>query len=100
MLDNTEVKLPINDRNGLTPIPVLSPITASAADSGSDQTPDGGTYLNEYNLLNQWYTEVPRDMFVQRGLRHYASSEADLENIRQLLFDALREFEDFPYDVN
>lgn len=51
--------------------------------------------VQDYKRLVKWYNEEPSDLLIQRVKRHFASSETDIENMRQLLYYALKEFEEY-----
>ena len=57
--------------------------------------------VEEYRSLVRYYREMPKDMCVQQILRDYASSECDLERIRDQYFYHLKQTKsDFPYGQN
>ena len=57
-------------------------------------------FFTEYNRLVQWYQELPSGMFISKLICEYRSSEPDLEATRQLFYEAVKSYEDFPYGLN
>lgn len=64
----------------------------------SDNVKDD-TFLNVYTKLATWYRDLPEDMFISRLVREN-ETETALNETRQLLFDALKAYDDFPFDLN
>lgn len=99
--DCTEVKVPITPGGGrisnsmVTTAP-LSPGTEPKPISKSSDEQDG-QYLKEFNKLRKMYLDFPTDMFVANVIREYASSEPDLEYTRSLLFESLKDIDEFTY---
>lgn len=54
----------------------------------------------EYNKLSKLFHDLPTDLFVPRILKDYSSCETTLAHIRLMLFDTLREIDDFPYGAD
>lgn len=91
--ENTEVKIPVQtidefDING-------EPSYTNSGECESDEQ-----YLEDYDRLSALYRQHPTDTFVHTVLRIYASDEEKLDSIRLLFFSALRENDDFPYNIN
>ena len=55
--------------------------------------------LKNYQILESLFRELPGVLFVDRVLKEYVSSEPDLGRIRAMLFDILREDDDFPFGL-
>ena len=55
-------------------------------------------FLNVYTTLISWCRDLPEGMFISRLLRDI-ESENTLEETRQLFFDALKPFDDFPFGL-
>ena len=83
--DNTEIKVPINVKMGSS----YDCSVNSAADSD----------LREFHRLEILFRELPCVLFVDRVLRDYSASESDLEHTRAMLFDTVREDDDFPFGL-
>lgn len=75
-----------------------------------NQVPDDGEYEQqvyeqdtEYqeilNKLHELFKGLPREMFVNRLLLNEASCEVTLDKYRSVLFEGLKESEDFPYGL-
>ncbi|MCG7879660.1 MAG: hypothetical protein N0C90_25530 [Candidatus Thiodiazotropha endolucinida] len=60
-----------------------------------EQQPEHLLYLR----LQIIFRSLPRDMFINRILKTVSSSEPDLESHRAMLFDLIKECEDFPYGL-
>lgn len=59
---------------------------------------EGFQILEEYRSIVQLFREFPKDMFITQILQDYASSESDLERIRNEYFRHLKSLhQDFPY---
>lgn len=56
-------------------------------------------FLNVYTKLVSWFRDLPEGMFISRLLREN-ESDNELYQTRQLLFDALKAYDDFPFDLN
>lgn len=93
--DNTEVKVPVNVRSSIAGNEGETIIEASFS-CGQDQPHKD---VLEYNRLSNLYKELPCELFVSRLLRDYASCENRLDSIRHMLFDIIRECDDFPYGL-
>ena len=52
-----------------------------------------------FDKLKELFKGLPREMFVNRVLLNEASCEATLEQHRSILFEELKEVEDFPYGL-
>lgn len=83
--DNTEVKVLFNE-------PKNDELNVS--DIVKDDT-----FLNVYTKLATWYRDLPEGMFISRLVREN-ETETALYETRQLLFDALKAYDDFPFDLN
>ena len=53
-----------------------------------------------YNKLSKLYPDLSRDMFVVRVISDFNSSESSLEETRLILFNSLKETDDFPFDAD
>jgi len=89
--DNTEVKVPIE--------------VASSGDSvincaQNDQDDNGSADILEYNRLAKLFSDIPSDLFIPHILKDYASCEQKLMNTRDLLFNSIRSYDDFPYSFD
>lgn len=54
----------------------------------------------EYNRLSKLFHDLPTELFVTRILKEYSSCETTLGHICLVLFDTLREMDDFPYGTD
>ena len=52
-----------------------------------------------YARLQTLFRGLPKEMFINRVLHSVAFSESDLESHRSMLFDLIKECEDFPYGL-
>ena len=114
--ENTEVKVPVTpkaNRTGLVPSNYLdtsddfiTPGQRVMADcdeqnSFNDNDNDNDVmhgHLAEYNKLSALVKELPGELFVNRILLDYSQCDANLERTRSMLFDIIREDDDFPFD--
>lgn len=105
--DNTEVKVPYTETNIL---PDQEPndthtetdtLYAEPIDDVLDISDivTGDSFLNVYTKLVTWYRDLPEGMFISRLLREN-ESDNELYESRQLLFDALKAYDDFPFDLS
>ncbi len=60
-------------------------------------TDHDSTIEGRVTRLSNLYRTFPKDMFVNRMITTYSSSEAKIEDIRLELFEYLKALEDFPY---
>ena len=101
--ENTEVKVPIMAQP-ISPSDCTSSITISPTPSTTNYCTPIDEYesadLNEYHRLLKLVRDLPSTLFVDRILMDYHQSESDLEKSRLMLFDVIRESEDFPFDIN
>ncbi len=105
MDDNTEVKVPVTSSYVSRCQDLSFSVSPMAFDPNceKDQTDElsyPGADLVEYHRLIKLLHDFPTDMFVDRLLIDYRQSETDLEQTRTMLFELLRESENFSFDVN
>ena len=119
--ENTEVKVPVSpkaNRTGTVPINyldtsddfltpgqrILSDCEEQNSfnnDNNSNENDDDDVmqdHLAEFNKLSTLVKELPGELFVNRILLDYSQCDVNLERTRAMLFDIVREAEDFPYD--
>lgn len=80
--DNTERKVPFCSNSTIYSI--------------SDDNHD----VMEYTRLSKLFHGLPSDLFVPRILKDYSSCETTLGHIRLMLFDTLKEIDDFSYGTD
>ena len=52
-----------------------------------------------YRRFQTIYRSLPKEMFISRIIKNVSSSEPDLESQRAMLFELVKECEDFPYGL-
>lgn len=116
--DNTEVKRPIGETFtaipvvdlidlSVSPMPTNTNHTAASGYSSDDDItgtalavdPDLNADMVEYYRLINLSSELPAEMFVNQILIDYKHCDIKLENMRLLLFDSLKQDEEFPFDI-
>lgn len=105
--DNTEVKVPLTPSEpqsgtlslNVSPV-VFTPNRPISQISKIDVSIYPGADLVEYHRLLKLFRELPADMFVDRLLLDYNQSESDIEQARMMLYELVRESDDFPFDVD
>lgn len=113
--DNPEVMSPVfmpdtgcgTEQNGVSSvlhspsciIEMDVPAPFTAIPTTIPQQNDCQSHLIEYNRLLELFRQLPGDLFVSRILKDYGSCESDLDQTRYILYESLRESEDFPYPV-
>ena len=60
-----------------------------------DQQPEHLLYLRLHTL----YRSLPKEMFISRILKNVSFSEPDLESHRAMLYELVKECDDFPYGL-
>ena len=112
--ENTEVKVPVSpkaNRTGLVPSNYLDTsddfitpgqrVVSDCDEQNSFNDNDNVAmhdHLAEYNKLSTLVKELPGELFVNRILLDYSKCDANLERTRAMLFDIVREDDDFPFD--
>jgi hypothetical protein len=113
---NTEVKIPVCvstntcDWRHIKSIP--SDLISDSVIMRNPSIIDSSTYLAdslfedcetaddliELNALQKMLRDFPGDLFIDRLLIEYTNSEPNLDKLRRMLFDIVKEFDGFPYD--
>ena len=98
--DLTDVKVPY-DGQSTDNDNVLSNGQNSEVESvfAGEQTEEQTEFQELYQKLQDLFKDLPKDMFVNRVLLNEASCEATLEHHRSVLFEEMKEIEDFPFGL-
>lgn len=104
--DHTEVKIPYVN-NCVAPSVSDQNISLSVTPMNFNpnqchlfnQTDNTGADLIEYNRILTLMRDLPTDMFIDQLLLDYHQSETNLDHFRIMLFEMLKNTEEFPFDV-
>jgi len=103
------ITVPTGDVSDADSVTSLDPTADDSLSRDDDTEPCDDVYIDdinngdfrvvtEYRAILSHFHDLPRDMFVAQIVRDYASSEPDLERVRNVYFEHLKDtHECFPY---
>ena len=99
-VDLTDVKVPY-DGQSTDNDNLLSNGQNSEVESvfAGEQSEEQTEFQELYQTLEDLFKDLPKEMFVNRVLLNEASCEATLEHHRSVLFEEMKEIEDFPFGL-
>ena len=92
----TDVKVPYDGQNNEFGIDFPNDQNSEAKSVSAEEKTE---FQELFDKLKELFKGLPREMFVNRVLLNEASCEATLEQPRSILFEELKEVEDFPYGL-